>query len=179
MPPPVPARLAATEKRHSWPIEDMHLDLVRHGVEAQDRIGLPVHAGDARVVERNALVQLPAHRLHDGGFDLVGDAIRIDHLAGIDGGDRADQARAAGLAVDFDLGRDGAINGEVLVAREGKAVAAVLGRLSAGLPAEGLCRLADDVAAARILEMLDAEFDRIGARPQRQTGRAAYSSPSA
>ena len=60
----------------------------------QNRIGLPVNTGDPGVVEGDAFVQRPAHRLHDFAFDLVGLAVRIDHLAAVDRSHRANQPRA-------------------------------------------------------------------------------------
>ncbi len=88
---------AAAEERQAGPVDDVDLDAVRHRIETQDRIGLPVDAGDPGVVEGHAFVQRPAHRLHDRAFDLVDQPVRIDHLAAVDGRHRADQTRTAGL----------------------------------------------------------------------------------
>src|SRR5436190_1060468 len=85
---------------------------------ARDRIGLPVDAGDPGIVEGHALIQRPAHRLHDRALDLVGQAIRIDDLTAVDRGDRPDQMRAPGLAIDFHFGRNRAISREILVTRK-------------------------------------------------------------
>src|SRR5689334_9851873 len=137
----------------------MRLHAVRHGVEAQDRIGRPVDARNARVVEGDALIQGPAHGLQDAAFDLVADTVRIDDLAGIDRGDGAHHARAPRFALYFDFAREGAIGGEVLVAREREAAPAPLRQARRCLPAEALRREIDDVAGARILEVAKAELD--------------------
>ena len=46
-----------------------------------------------RIVEGDGLVQRPAHRLQDRAFDLVDQPVRIDHLTAVDRRHRAHQAR--------------------------------------------------------------------------------------
>src|SRR5438067_1396550 len=131
--------LAAAEEWLARPVDDMHLDAVGNGVEAQDRVGRPVDAGDAGVVEADAFIQRPTRRLEDRAFHLIDQAVRIDRLPAIDGGDDAHQPDSAGLAFDFDLGSDRTIGGEILVARKCKTVAAS-GRQPCGMqPAKTSC----------------------------------------
>ena len=136
--------------------------LFGHRIETQDRIGLPVDAGDPGIVEGNAFIQGPAHRLHDRAFDLVDQPVRIDHLPAVDRRHRADQAWTAGLAIYLNLGSNGAIGRQILVTRKGKAEAAILRRFLAGSPPKTLRRLFDHGAAALIVKMFQSEFDRIG-----------------
>ena len=160
--------LAGAEEGLARARDDMRLDRVRHGVEAQDRIARPIDAGDARLVEGDALVERPAHRLQDAALDLAADAVRVDDLAGIGGRDGADDARAPALALHLDLDREGAITGRILVTREGEAAPAAVRQLDPRLPAEALGGEVDDVAGARIGEMAQAKFDRVGAGGCRQ-----------
>jgi long-chain acyl-CoA synthetase len=149
---PLPG-FAAAEERLAGAIDDVDLDAVGHRVEAQDRIGLPVDAGDPGVIETNAFIQRPAHRLHDRAFDLVDQPIRIDYLTAVDGGDRTHQTRPPGLPVHFHFGGNGAVGREILVARKGEPKTAVLRRFLALPPSERLRRLVDDVAPAGVVEM--------------------------
>jgi len=89
--------LAAAKERLSGPINDMHLDTVRDGIEAQNGVGRPIDAGDPRVVETHAFVKRPACRLEDCAFDLVDQTVGIDRLAAVDCGDRTHQPDAAGI----------------------------------------------------------------------------------
>ena len=151
--------------RNGWPgpVDDVNLDAFGHRIETQDRIGLPVDAGDPGVVEGNAFVQRPAHRLHDRAFDLVDQPVRIDHLAAVDRRHRADQTRTAGLAVHLNLGSNGAIGRQILVARKGKAEAAILRRLSGRFFHPKPCAAFSITSRPRwIVEMLQPELDRIG-----------------
>ena len=76
---------------------------------------------------------------------------------------------APGLALHLDLDREGADRpAEVLVAREGEAAPAAARQLDPRRPAEALGGEVDDVAGARIVEMAQAELDRIGAGGDRQ-----------
>ena len=74
----------APSDRSVGPGDDLDLD-GRHLREAQDRIGLPGVAGDARAVEAHRLLQRPAGGLDGAALHLVGDAVRIDDLAHVDG----------------------------------------------------------------------------------------------
>src|SRR6202008_1329482 len=94
---------AAAEEGLPRPVDHVHLDTVGYGIETQDRVGRPVDAGDARVVEGHAFVERPARRLQDRAFRLVGDPVRVDRLPAVDRRDRAHEARPAGLAIDLRL----------------------------------------------------------------------------
>src|SRR6202043_1579087 len=107
-------------------------------------------------------------RLHDRALDLVDQPVGVDHLAAVDGGHRAHRTRSAGLAVDLDPRGNGAIRREIFVARERKTEAAPLRCLLPLLPAKTLRRLVDDVAPAQILQMLQPEFDGMGAGRTRE-----------
>src|SRR6185369_3402696 len=116
--------LAGAEEFLARAIDHVHLDALRQSGEADRREARPVAAQDGLAVEAHRLVQRPARRLHNGAFGLIADAVRVDGLAGVDGGDDAAELDRAGLVLDFGLAREGAIGGEVLVARKGEAATA-------------------------------------------------------
>src|SRR6478736_7760422 len=134
---PLPG-FAASEKRLTGTIDNMNLDAVGDRVEAQDRIGLPVDAGDPPIVEGNAFIQGPTHRLHDRAFDLVDQPVRIDHLTAVDRRHRANQPRTPGLPIDFYLGSNSAIGRQILVARKSEPESPIQGRFSSAPPSKTL-----------------------------------------
>src|SRR5262245_56875922 len=71
-------RLAGADRGKVGPVEDVHVDL-RALAEAQDRVGLPVAAGDRAPVEADPFLQRPAGRLRRAARDLVADAVGVDH----------------------------------------------------------------------------------------------------
>ena len=156
-------RLAGAERLLLGPRDDLHLDRGHLG-EAQDRIGLPGVAGDARAVEAHRLLQHPAGGLDGAALDLVGHAVRIDHLAHVD---RHHQPAHADVGRALHLGDDGAIGAEVLVAREADAVAHALA-LAPRAPAGALGRGLQHGARARVLQVAQAERQRVLAALGRQ-----------
>ena len=91
-------RFSAPQKRLPRPVKNMDSHAVRDRIETKDRVGGPIDAGDARVVEGYAFVKGPADRLDDAAFDLVDQSVGIDRLPRIDGSDRTQDAGAAGIA---------------------------------------------------------------------------------
>src|SRR5690349_9938159 len=128
-------RLAGAEKRRAGAFDHVDFDAVGHLGEARDRVGCPIVAYDPASVERDGLVERPAHRLDDATFDLVAYPVGIDHLSAVDRADWTDHARAPGFALDFDLHREREVRREVLVAREREAASSTAG-LGVTRPAE-------------------------------------------
>src|SRR5438067_6004585 len=154
-------RLASTEERLAGAVDDMHLYAVRHATKAKDRIGTPVLAGDASVIESVRLVQGPARRLHNAALDLVADAVRIHRLPAIDRRHRAYDPNPPGISVDRDLCCYRRIGPKVLVASEGETAA--ITRPLAIVPTEMFGRGHDHVASARIVKVAQPELDGIDA----------------
>src|SRR3954453_9523869 len=88
------AGLARAQERQTRTIDQVNFDAVGHLRKSHNRIGGPINAADARVVETNTFIKCPASRLQDGPFDLVYQAVGIDHLPAIDGGHRPREPRA-------------------------------------------------------------------------------------
>src|SRR5580698_10166496 len=109
---------------------------VRHLAEAENGIIGPVVAGDALIVETNALFQHPTGRLDGAALDLVDHTIRIDGLADVDGNGQTFDAYILGA---FYLGDDGAIGAGVLVTAKADAIAVAraFGRFPVRAPGGG------------------------------------------
>src|SRR6202011_6194620 len=84
--------------------QDVDLGNVREG---DDRVGAPFAAGHRVAVERDFFHQCATGRLDHVAMDLVTDAVRVDHQAGILAGDDAGDADVAGRLVDGDVGDPG------------------------------------------------------------------------
>ena len=95
--------LADAERRLVLPRQHQHVDLGHLG-EFDDGVGAPFARRHGGAVERHFLHQRAAGRLDDVAVDLVADAVRIDHQAGILPGDHARHADIAGRLVDGDVG---------------------------------------------------------------------------
>src|SRR2546430_8686224 len=72
--------LAGAKEWLTRTIDHMDVHTLEQAVEPQDRIGAPITALDAGLVEAHCLVQGPARRLHDATLDLVFDAVGVDGL---------------------------------------------------------------------------------------------------
>src|SRR5262245_61662669 len=166
-------RLAGAEERLARTVDEVHFHAVRKLRKAQDRIAGPVAARDPRALEAHRFVQRPAERLHDAPFDLVLDAVGVHDLAAVVRSHGAYHAHAPAFAVDLSLAGDCRVRGEVLVARETEAAAAA-GLPAVGLPAEALGGGAHHGLRAWILEVSEAEGDRIGARSRGELVHEAF-----
>ena len=142
---------------------DLHLH-GGHFREAQDGIGLPGVAGDARAVEAHRFLQHPARGLDGAALDLVFHAVRIDDLAHVH---RHDEPAHADVGGAFDLGDDGAIGARALVARKADAVPRAFA-LAPVVPAGARGRRFDDGPRPRVLQMAQAEGHRVLAALGRQ-----------
>ena len=135
---------------------------LRHVVEAEDGIALPIAADDAAAIEGHGLVQGPTRRLDRPAFELSREAGAIDDLPGI-GGDRAALQPDLGGIRDRDLDGHGRVGGDVLVAGERDPAPAPL-RAVRARRVEALGRRLDDRPGARVGQMAQAEFDGVDAR---------------
>src|SRR6266508_3350104 len=160
--------LAGAQEWLLRPVDKMDLDTVRQVGKAHDRVGAPIPAGNLRSVERHLFVQGPACGLHDAALDLIANAIGIDDLTAVVGGDEPDRPHAAAFALDLDLDCNCRIGGEILVACKAEAAAAVLRRPLAWPPAEALGGQLDDVARADVLQVPQPELDRVRVSRLRQ-----------
>jgi hypothetical protein len=73
---------AGTQWQLVWPVDEFDLHR-RHLLKAQDRITLPVDAGDALAVKVHLFFQRPAGGLDCTALDLIADAVRIDGQAAV------------------------------------------------------------------------------------------------
>ena len=156
---------ASPVPKNGWPgpVDDMHGDLLRHGVEPKYRVAAPVAAGDAAGSVGHGLIERPAGRLDQPALDLVANAVQADDLAAIDRAMRTNDPDATGLAIDRDLDRDGRIGAQILVAREGKAAPVPLRQGRRLRPAEFAGGPGDDVAGPAVRQMLQAKRDAVDA----------------
>ena len=161
-------RFAGARRRDLRMVDQHHVDLFGRLGDVEDRIGQPIDAGHGLVVELDLLPQRAADALHDVALDRHADAVRIDDLAAIMGDRELAHPDLAAAAVDVDLGdhRDArAVALRVGDAAAGDLVAGlVLARRRPGLPARLLRRRLDDGDVARILDVAQAELDRIDVR---------------
>src|SRR5262249_19735723 len=81
-------RLAGAERAFLRSSDDLDFDRGHLG-KAQDRVALPAVAGNAGAIEAHRLEQGPARRLDGATLDLIGDPVRVDHLADVDRGHQA------------------------------------------------------------------------------------------
>src|SRR5882724_13066535 len=124
--------------------------------ESQDRIVLP-----RRRAGPPGFLQRPARRLHAAAFDLVRDAVGIDRQADVH---RRHEPRDAQLgAACFNLGHDGAVGTDVLVARVGETSALTFPSFPSR-PVRFSYDFLNDRTSSWILEMAQAEFHRVGLR---------------
>ena len=145
---------------------DQHGLEFRHVVEAEDRVGIPVAAGDAAAIEGHRLVQGPARRLDHPALELGGEPGAVDDLprVGRDGAALQPDLRRVGHR---DLDRHRRIGRDVLVARERDPAPAPLRTVRAA-GVEALGRRLDHRPGARIRQMAQAKRDRIDSRLLRQ-----------
>src|SRR5205823_7151663 len=156
------ARFAGAEEWLTRPVDDVDLDLTENIREAQDGIATPVAGENVRAIERDRLVERPARRLNDAARDLELDPVGIDGLAAVGSGHGANEPDSTGLMLDLELDRDRAIGFEIiLVSRECKTKGAPRRQLGVHAPAEFFGRQLDNVDRPLVVEMLQAEFDRI------------------
>ena len=144
--------LARADRRQVRPVEQVYVDLGRLA-EAQDRVALPVHAGDPATVEADPLLEGPARRLGRAALDLVAHAVGVDHPSHVDrDGEPADPDRLLGLH----LRDDRAVGAPVLVAGQPDPQGSSLGEV--GAPAcRGGRRLQDGAADGKRLYFTLAE----------------------
>ena len=167
--------LADAERRLVLPRQHQHVDLGHFG-EFDDGVGAPFARRHGGAVERDFLHQRAAGRLDDVAVDLVADAVRIDHQAGILPGDHARHADIAGRLVDGDVGDPGrprrAVARKLAVDIERIGKAAPAHDVALGfrflpdrprLPAGALGHRVDEIDRARVLQIAQAVFDRIDA----------------
>src|SRR4029077_3447329 len=125
----------------------------------------PIDAGHVLGVELDLLPQRAADALHDVALDGVPDPDRVDDLPAVMGDGEFARPDLAARAVDIDLGNDGAARAVAL--RIGDAAAAdlgaglVLARRRPRLPGGLFRRGPDHGDVARILDVAQAELDRI------------------
>ena len=169
---------ADAERPLLGPVDQSHLQL-RHFGEAQDRVVGPIARSELAIVVRDRFVQRPARRLHHAAFDLVAQPVGIDHQARVGRGPRARHAHFARARIHQHFRDHRAIHRQVLVLGEGDAASAQ------GPAAHGLARIArvgrrcslpvrhrgdafDHRAPPRVLQVREAEGDRVGARRARE-----------
>src|SRR4029077_19553440 len=75
--------------------------------EGDDGVGAPLAAGHGIAVEGNFFHQRAAGGLDDVALDLMTNAVRVDHQAGILARNHAGHADIAGRLVDGDIGDPG------------------------------------------------------------------------
>src|SRR5215203_1701783 len=139
-------------------VDEVYVDPRRRG-EPQDRVALPVVAGDPAPVEADTLGRRPAGRLHRAAGQLVAGAVGIDHQPEV----RSDGEPAyPQLGLGPDLGDDRAPGPLVLVAGEADAAP---DRLRQRVTPTGFeCGELDDRATAGVVEVREPEVDRVEAR---------------
>src|SRR4029078_7459317 len=157
-----------------WPVDQFDHDL-RHLREFEDRIALPVEAGDLRTGELHFLHQCAANGLDDVALDLVLQTVGIDYLTAVVTDVELRHSDAASRAVNFDLGDRANIGAHQLVFRV--ADAASLYDVAAGrffrrgtfLPLGPLRHPAEHLDPALVgwVEIFQTEFQRVGARRPR------------
>src|SRR5436190_15129169 len=76
--------LTRSEEGLARPIDHMDVHPLEQVIEPQDRIGAPIPAFDARLVEADRLMEGPARGLHDATFDLISDPVGVDSLTTVD-----------------------------------------------------------------------------------------------
>src|SRR4051812_22510963 len=103
--------------------DEVYVDAGRRG-EPQDRIALPVVAGDSAPVEAHSLERGPARRLHRTAGELVAGAVWVDHQPEVSGDG---EPAYPDLALGLDLRHDRAPRALVLVAREADSAPDCLG----------------------------------------------------
>ena len=137
-----------------------------HLAEAQHRIALPVARADAgrcRAARLPSSAQLAAWMMPPSSWLMR--AVRVDDEPGIGGAPDAQQPDAL---VDLDLGDDGGVGGEVLVAGEADAAAASGAGRQPGLPVG---------QAARRARRPRGPADRTGPTAGRRPGPARPARP--
>src|SRR5262245_36852892 len=90
--------LAGTE-RPRFAVDEMDVDARRRG-EAQDRVALPVVAGDPPPVEPHPLDGGPARGLDGASGELVASAVGVDHQAEVRGNGQSAYPKVA-LGLDL------------------------------------------------------------------------------
>src|SRR5258708_18786669 len=84
---------------------DQHaLDARRRLGDVEDRVADPIDRSHALVVELDLLPQGAADALHDVALDALGEAVRIDDLAGVVADHEAAGGELAGRAIDLHPG---------------------------------------------------------------------------
>ena len=176
--------LARAQWRLAGPRHGHHLDH-RHIAEIEDRVAAPFEVGHGVVcrLELHLLVQGAAGGLQHIAMNLLLYAGRVDQGAGVMPDHHAAHMHLAGLAVDFNIshpggpGRTKARPFAVRIARVSHALAVqhirVSGRaLPAGLrvhfPAGALGGQAHQLGGTRLVEVAQAELDRVHARGRGQ-----------
>jgi hypothetical protein len=114
-------RLSGTKEGLTRLVNQVHLDCIGQIGEAEDRVGAPIPAPDARRIKGNCLAQRPTCRLHDAAFDLVAHAIGIDDLTTVIGRHAASQPYASSFALHLQFDGHRRIGCQVLVLGEGEA----------------------------------------------------------
>src|SRR5882672_8173611 len=133
--------------------------------EFHDRIIFPGADREAPVGPASLLHQRPARGLDDAAFDLVEDAVAMNHLACID---RAVDLPEVNSIGDLHGRNGGVIRADVLVAAKSEAASATFSAWIGGVPVRELGSFPDHGNGARVVQMTEPEFDGIDLCERRQ-----------
>src|SRR6185437_10013646 len=95
--------LAGAGRRDLRMVDQREVDLLRCFGDVEDRIGLPVDAGDVLAVELDLFPQRAGNALYDVALDALLQAVRIDDLAAVVRDGEPLRPDLAGRAVDVHL----------------------------------------------------------------------------
>ena len=153
----------STKERHSRTVDQYRFNFGRLG-EVQDRVGIPIAAGDTLPVKLDLLVQGPAGSLGEAALQLVAQSISADDLTRISGDDCPLQVDVPTFPDDLELDRHSGIALPVFVLGEGDPPTSPLALTGfMCLPAHFLRSCLENRAGTLVLEMVKAKFQRVDA----------------
>src|SRR6266480_4070825 len=146
---------------------------ISHLREPQDGIALPVEACHGGPVPLQVLDQRAAHGLDDVAVDLVAQPVGVDDLAAVMRHEEALDADLARTPVHLDIGHGADVCAHELVLDVGhsaslRGLACTAARAGARRPPGELAQPLHQFQAARIFQIAQAGFERIGAGGRRQ-----------